>query len=319
MTGPTDLGLFFGMERLRLHLPAFVRLSWVGDNARRAWEPRFWRIADILSTLQWTSVRAGLRRACKLVMTSAEARDRFAEEPARDGLVCETVQPLAASPYHGGAASPRPGHSPHLLVAVGRPRDAALLKEAILASDLEAEQALLGGEKCCRAAFVATWRDARFADFTWPTAVRTVDHSSADRLIEIASPSLASPLWKWAGIRLLFTAPCRLDCAAARQSADELARLGDDLGYGQEMAWARDILSWPVEWSALHGIAEIQTPVCKLVVNTDATPKRYTVRVRGDRFPPEGASGLSFPYSHGRAWHGWTTLNSRELRVLHRQ
>jgi hypothetical protein len=321
VTDPTrDLGPSFGMERLPFRLPEFVRLSWVGDDARRAWEPRFRRLAEVLSTLQWSSVRAGLRRACKLVLTSAEARDRFADRLAPDGLVCETVQPLAASPYHGAAASPVSAEPGHLLVAIGRPDDASLLKGAILAFDLDAEQALLGAGACCRAAFAATWRDARFADFTWPMAARTIGRAPANRAIEIDRPSLVNPLWKWVGIRLLFTIPCRFDCPAALRSADELARLGDALGHGQEMAWAREILSWPLEWSALHGIAEIRTPVCKLVVTTDATPRRYAVRVHGDRLPDEGASGLSFPYDfHGRARDGRVAPKSLGLPALHRQ
>jgi SAM-dependent methyltransferase len=51
-----------------------------------------------------------------------------------------------------------------------------------------------------------------------------------------------------------------------------------------------------VEWSALHGIAEVRTPVLKVSTRTDATSRRYTVRRRGDSFPIEGAQGLSFPF-----------------------
>ena len=62
------------------------------------------------------------------------------------------------------------------------------------------------------------------------------------------------------------------------------------------MDWLLDILSWPTEWSALHGIAEIKTPVLKGSVRTDATPNKYVVRRKGDTFPLEGAQGLNFPY-----------------------
>jgi hypothetical protein len=34
-------------------------------------------------------------------------------------------------------------------------------------------------------------------------------------------------------------------------------------GYRAEMDSLRDVFSWPVEWSALHGIAELKTPVIK--------------------------------------------------------
>lgn len=57
-----------------------------------------------------------------------------------------------------------------------------------------------------------------------------------------------------------------------------------------------NILSWPVSWSTLHGIAEIKTPVCKIICNTDATATKYTLRLRGTRYPEEGAQGLGFPF-----------------------
>jgi hypothetical protein len=58
-----------------------------------------------------------------------------------------------------------------------------------------------------------------------------------------------------------------------------------------------ELLDWPVEWSALHGIAEIRTPVVKIATRTDPTPERYVVRWMGKSFPADGARGLMFPYS----------------------
>jgi hypothetical protein len=57
-----------------------------------------------------------------------------------------------------------------------------------------------------------------------------------------------------------------------------------------------------VEWSCLHGIAEIKTPLLKVSANTDATASKYVVRRAGDRYPEEGAKGLSFAFRlpHGR-------------------
>jgi hypothetical protein len=62
------------------------------------------------------------------------------------------------------------------------------------------------------------------------------------------------------------------------------------------MEWLTEILTWPVEWSALHGIAEIKTPVLKVSTNTDATALKYVVQRKGASYPVEGAHGLKFPY-----------------------
>jgi hypothetical protein len=60
--------------------------------------------------------------------------------------------------------------------------------------------------------------------------------------------------------------------------------------------WCREILSWPAEWSSLHGIAEIRTPILKISTNTDAVDTTCVVRFLGSGYPEEGAFGLAFPY-----------------------
>ncbi|MFI5457079.1 MAG: hypothetical protein ACHRXM_16660 [Isosphaerales bacterium] len=295
------------MERLPFRLPDFVRVAWVSATARKIWEPRFRSVSDVLFTLQWASVRSGHRKCCKLVVPSGEFYERFTAELSSEGISCEPVQQLPEASYHVGATPAGPGERHHVLVAIGHRRDAQLLRDALRTADIDTELSLLGAHECCRSAFVTMWRDARFIDFTWPIAARTVGMPTPTRTIEIEHPSLASSLWKWVGIRMLFTTPCRFNCPTAIQSADEIARLGNELGHGQEIEWAREILTWPVEWSALHGIAEIRTPVCKIIAATDATPTKYTIRVHGGRLPSEGVTGLSFPYSKS---------SQRELKIL---
>jgi hypothetical protein len=51
-----------------------------------------------------------------------------------------------------------------------------------------------------------------------------------------------------------------------------------------------------MEWSALHGIAEVRTPVFKLATDTDASAATYVVRHHGGGYPEHGATGLVFPY-----------------------
>jgi SAM-dependent methyltransferase len=62
------------------------------------------------------------------------------------------------------------------------------------------------------------------------------------------------------------------------------------------MDWALEMLSWPMEWSSLHGIAEIKTPVFKISTSTDPLASKAVVRREGDRYPEEGATGLAFPF-----------------------
>jgi len=56
------------------------------------------------------------------------------------------------------------------------------------------------------------------------------------------------------------------------------------------------MLSWPMEWNALHGIAEIKTPILTICARTDWTPTLAVVPKEGTSYPDEGATGLRFPY-----------------------
>ena len=72
--------------------------------------------------------------------------------------------------------------------------------------------------------------------------------------------------------------------------------IGRSSGFDEEMDWLLEILQWPIEWTSLHGIAEIKTPVLKVSASTDATATRYVVQRQGSRYPEEGATGLGFPF-----------------------
>ena len=97
------------------------------------------------------------------------------------------------------------------------------------------------------------------------------------------------------GARAVPHLPCRFDCAATVEFADRLLAVGRESGFDEEMDWLLEVLSWPVEWSALHGIAEIKTPVLKVVTRTDATPGATWCAGPAEAYPAEGARGLSFP------------------------
>jgi hypothetical protein len=60
--------------------------------------------------------------------------------------------------------------------------------------------------------------------------------------------------------------------------------------------WLQQILSWPMSWSALHGIAEVKTPVLRYVRDTVATGDRLTVQWLGTVMPQTAARGLTFPF-----------------------
>jgi 2-polyprenyl-3-methyl-5-hydroxy-6-metoxy-1,4-benzoquinol methylase len=288
----------FRHDRLPHVLPDFTRISWVSDRARAVWEPRIASIGAAWAALEWRSIAAGIR-PCALTSIPAEQLVARSGEWAAHGL---STMPVALSGTSGGYASTavtaRVGEPFEYRVALGSLADVAALKLAIDAGDDSTMGRLLGFPPCCIAFFRHTWVEDGCVDTTWAMAARSTRHDPAQRMLEIArdAPFQANILWRWMGVRAVPHLPCSFACAATVDFANTLLALGRDLGYRTEIEWLEEILEWPVSWSALHGIAEVKTPVLKASTRTDATRHEFIVRWPGRRVPDEGAAGLGFPF-----------------------
>jgi hypothetical protein len=103
------------------------------------------------------------------------------------------------------------------------------------------------------------------------------------------------------GVRAVPHLPCSFACAPTRSLAERFLEIGRAAGWAQEMDWIIELLSAPMEWSCLHGIAEVKTPLYKVSATTDATGSKLTVRWRGRAMPAASARGLRFPYQQPAA------------------
>ncbi|MFL9992909.1 class I SAM-dependent methyltransferase [Paraburkholderia sediminicola] len=199
--------------------------------------------------------------------------------------------------YASSLAAPVPGEPSSLRVAVGREEVVERIALAYAQGDVITVGRGLGYPACCCDFFRATWVDAKLLDTTWPMSRGSGEQTSNDDFcVECGGVPLANILWRWMGVRAVPHLPCRFDCAPSISLAEEMLSIGRTLGFHREIDDILSILSWPIEWSALHGIAEVKTPILKFVARTDATAKKYRVRFRGTSYPEEGASGIAFPY-----------------------
>ena len=288
------------MERLDFTLPEFARYSWASDLAHSTWEPRFRRIGAAWAQIEWLSVVEGLR-ACALVTVSAEDFLKQGARWAGHGLCNLPVAMEAAAnlPYCASSGGPRqPGQPFEFRLVLGRPADVVCFKEAWDAGDHEAMGAMLGYPACCTRFFHDTWVDEGLVDTTWPMALRSTRHTAdQSHTLEVSGPSEANILWRWMGLRAVPHLPCSFECAETVFFGRSMIALARRAGYAEEMDWLSAVLDWPIEWSALHGIAEIKTPLLKVSTLTDATPVRYTVRRAGSGYPHEGGRGIGFPFN----------------------
>ena len=149
---------------------------------------------------------------------------------------------------------------------------------------------------CVRAA--ADDRDAAWHDRTWPSATRTVGAGPAgDDPASLTLPAVpqTSTFLALLGLRAVQHQPCRISCPGSRRDGNAfLAALTTcHPAASRQLA---EMLSWPLEWSARHGIAEIRTPILKLAYQTDPTSHTLRMAVTSPNYPAEGATGLRFPY-----------------------
>jgi hypothetical protein len=280
-----------------LELPPVWRVSWVSPAARRVWEPRL----EALRAGNVDRVLAVLQSGRLEVAALAVAPDRmlhvrrrveaagFAFECAGDAGA--GVLPAYVPSRYGTSRAPA-----ELLLAGARVA-VAEAAEALAAGDSWPYEALLGVPECCADAH-AQRLDGWLSPW-WPMAAGTsaprVVRGGYAAVVEAGPP--ATLLLNELRIAWLWWAPCRFDCPATAAAADELGAATDVWAAARQSLDA--IQRWPVEWSALHGLAELKTPVLKLATNTDPTMEKLIVhvRARADAEPVEAAArGVRFPF-----------------------
>lgn len=288
-----------GFEPVRLPfvLPDFTRMSWASDHTREVWEERLRRVARTWRTIEFESVRMGLRPAGLFAVRPEDLAQRELEAH-ESGLAVRTVAQVQRQ--NSDSVSPTEANdvdSTSIRVAIGQREAVERIALAYSGSDPIAVGTALGYPECCCRFFQQHWVQRNYRDTTWPMAVASHTHTSADfRDLHCEGPPETNSLWRWLGIRATSHLPCGFDCADTVALARAHLDLGHRLHLTKEVEDLVTILSWPVEWSSLHGIAEIKTPILKIITVTDAFAHKHTVRRSGDSYPAEGAIGLAFPY-----------------------
>lgn len=285
--------------RLPFKLPAFTRVSWAGESVRRAWHPKLVQINHAWSYVEWASAAAGLRR-CALLYRSRDERDQLVPQWRQLGLSARSLSPhpeyaaeTRSSVVH---ASPSLESGKQTITVVGlHLGDLEVFREAWLSKDYDAIGRLLGYPSCCRDTFTAFWRSGG-TDPTWTMACGTDAIERSGNTITVAGSDNANILWRWLGLRAVAHLPCSFTCSETAQVGERMLALAHKTGFGQQADSLREVLSWPAEYSALHGIAEIKTPILRVATQTDATAEKYVVRWRGTGYPSAGPPGVRFPY-----------------------
>lgn len=276
------------LPRMEFALPEFQRCVWVSDGARASWEPRIKRITDAWREIEWRTVAEGVR-PCVTCWISTDGWQKLRDRSKKSGLAVEPLM-VKRAPKEGGPSG--------LLMraVIGRRRDAKRFARAWANGAYAETGALLGYPECCCRFFAETVRDPEQREMLWTIAARSCSQANEHQTLVVEGPWELNIFWGHLGVRAVPHLPCRMQCAESLELGSQFASVGNIAGYADEMAWTREILQWPLEWSVLHGIAEMKTPILKLCANSVATPMRFTIRRLGSSYPEDGAQGVDFPF-----------------------
>jgi len=270
------------MQRFDYRIKEFTRHSWRNPDMKKVWEPRFREARACIDELEWRSIVEGVR-SCALRAVAPNDLQASRARLAPYGLIVTPLEKIAAEDGYG--SSLRAAHADERFnhwCAIGRVSNVRLIRSAHLSHDDEAVGQFLGYPPCCTRFHDLVRFEEGFMDTTWPMAQNTTqkrDISSAH--IEIAEVSRCNVLLRWLGLKMVFHLPCCFDCPPTVEIADKLVEIALVEGFRQEIDWLEEMSAWPVEWSALYGLAEITTPVGTITTVTDATAERYRVSYRG--------------------------------------
>jgi len=292
------------MQRIKHVLPDWTRVQWTSIENRRKYEPIILSINNAWKHIEHMSVVHDIRPSALDIVTPVELA-KLTEEYKKYGVLVVPLAKEGKGSTYSSTTREYNGGEYNIRVAFTKSEEMANKWFEIWKCDTDPKirdreaGRLLGYPTCCTNHFMKYWVEQGFVDTTWTMASDSLQLTDNDHTIHIKAdtPPEANIMWRWQGVRLVSHLPCSFDCKATEELGMKMAELGRQLGYEKEINWIYELLSWPVEWSALHGIAEIRTPINKISARTDMTPWKYTVQKYAHEYPIDGMSGITYPYN----------------------
>lgn len=244
-------------------LPEWTRWAWSSMQEREYWGFLIQRAAQTYVELERIAVVKGIRSACYQTVNVNGLVQLNGWALKNNLLVVPIDQKNTTDNYQSGSSELDPNKPIEYRVLIIRPEMLLKIQNAKnIANDNELLGEVLGYPKCCRDFFMRTW-GAGQVDTTWDQYATTFN---------AFGPVEANILWRWKGIRWVSHLPCSFQCEATVQQGRLMRQLAKEEGFFEEAHTIDTVLSWPVKWSGVNGIAEIVSPTLKISTRTDWAP-----------------------------------------------
>jgi SAM-dependent methyltransferase len=295
------------IERLDFTVPDFLRIVWASEAAREYWGAKIHRLSDLWRGVELLTLTQEMRNG---ILQSIRPLDL----PAMQGWALSHNVPMAivgvdgqVTGAYGNAAVPyQDGKQFTYRVYFGITPEKFI--DAWHAQDDLAIGYMLGFPDCCSRFFQKHWKEGGWRDYT----ALTFDGVNQKNLI------YNNVLLRHLGIRGVFHLPCSVDCKRSCMIGQGILELMDANGFNREMNWLRELLSMPMQWTSLHGVAMVVTPILKTTYASDALPRKVTLNLHSEEYPHYGASGNQFPFTNvmplqfGKSWNGFKSLEAMQ-------
>jgi hypothetical protein len=304
------------------YMHEFTRVQYSSPENKQKYSELLPRIQKVTGgELDLELTLAGIRRGF-ITVCSPDRYEAYKADIQSKGLYAIIIGKTAISgnSSYGAADTYREGDPYMYRVAVCRTKEdqQRWLDRLDLSIDAETIDRwmgeLLGYPQCCIDNFITNWVTNNSIDPTFDQSKYTTGMEIENRNVSNpedknetitetwhismppTTPFEASTMLRWVGVRLVPHLPCSWECEHSIQMAKEVYEFRHQSMYKEEIETIYEMLQWPVEWSVMHGIAEIYTPCFRVFTRGDCTIDKYVVQKQSDYFPLNGSRGNRFPF-----------------------
>lgn len=294
------------MKLLPAQPPQFCNISWVSEKARNEWSSLIQEISNLTSKLEILSVVEN-QRACSWQTIAEEKLVFYSKEWAKNGLVSLPLKRVGNFKGFAHRHTPADDKLGAVCVVISKKLSLAYeFSDALDKGDNITQGELLGFPKCDCEFFEENWKNG-FIDPMWQSALNTSNTKSNDFVANVCSANpLSNSMLRYIGVRIGFHIPHSMDCSESIRINEDRFNLGKSVN-PDVMKAAILMLSMPMSWECLHGVAVVRTPIFYIRSGSMMTVDKYTINVDGNIIPESGEAGLIFPFTEVEKARGGTT------------
>lgn len=300
-----------------IEIESFTSINFVSREAEEVWQPTIQDCSQLVQELELLSVAADQRKCAWRTVKTSEVW-QLTRKCLDIGLSIYPIENIG-SWGQGFTHKTQPAVEGKPMstycVITKKIEYANEYCEAFKNGDHGKQGELLGFPICCTGFFMKNWPE--YFDPVWQSGLNTygdqfdnitefghdaqsmIERTNDRRLIELNKDhcvAYSNPILRYIGLRVGFHIPCSFNCEKTNEIANERMWGIKQKKDTETFAMLTALLSMPMEWSLLHGVALIKTPIFYVRANSMPTEEKYTIRLHGDFIPREAATGSDFPF-----------------------